>query len=104
MITPKNQLFGMLAVLLTAVASLSAAEPPKAPVPSSPFMPVIYRYADTMIERGRNTQGPMKSGLFLSALDRSTLAPLTNRPPAPHGIRESDRVASKDGPLVGASV
>jgi hypothetical protein len=103
-ITRKNQLFGMLAVLVTAVASVSAVEPPKAPVPSSPFMPVIYRYADTMIERGRDTYGPMKTGLFLSALDRSTLAPLTNRPPAPHGIRESDRVGSKDGPLVGANV
>ena len=103
-ITRKNQLFGMLAVLVTAVASLSAAEPPKAPVPSSPFMPVIYRYADTMIERGRDTYGPVKTGLFLSALDRSTLTPLTNRPPTPHGIRESDRVGSKDGPLVGANV
>jgi len=46
----------------------------------------------------------MKTGLFLSALDRITMAPLTNRPPAPHGIRESERVGSKDGPLVGASV
>jgi len=103
-ITRKNQLFGMLAVFVTALASVSAAEPPKAPVPSSPFISVIYRYADTMIERGRDTYGPMKTGLFLSALDRFTLTPLTNRPPAPHGIRESDRVASKDGPLVGASL
>jgi hypothetical protein len=103
-ITRRNQLFGMLATLVTALASLSAAEPPKAPVPSSPFLPVIYRYADTMIERGRDTQGPIKTGLFLSALDRSALALLTNRPPAPHGIREGDRVGSKEGPLVGANV
>jgi hypothetical protein len=59
---------------------------------------VVYGYADAMLQSGRD-----KNGLFLSALDRSTLAPLTNRPTAPEGIRESDRVASKDGPLVGSN-
>jgi hypothetical protein len=46
------------------------AEPPD-------FLKVVRRYADTMIERGRDTYGPQKSGLLLSALDRTTLAPLT---------------------------
>jgi hypothetical protein len=41
--------------------------------------------------------------LFLSALDRATLAPLTNRPAAPAGLRESDRVGTPDGPLIGAN-
>jgi hypothetical protein len=41
--------------------------------------------------------------LFLSALDRNTLAPLTNRPAAPEGVRESDRVGVKDGPLAGSN-
>src|SRR4249919_1990451 len=95
-------LLGTVVLLVSTFAW--SAELPKAPVPPSPFLPVIYRYADTMIERGRDTYGPVKTGLFLSALDRATLAPLTNRPSAPRGIRESDRVGSMDGPLVGANL
>jgi hypothetical protein len=64
---------------------------------------VVYRYADAMLEHGRDQYGAEKSGLFLSALDRATLAPLTNRPVAPAGIREGDRVAKPDRPLVGAN-
>ncbi len=80
-----------------------AADIPKAPVPPSPFLPVIYRYADAMLDKGRDTYGPHQTGLFLSALDRTTLAPLTNRPPAPAGVREGDRVGPKDGALTGAN-
>ena len=80
-----------------------AAEYPKAPVPPSPYMPLIYRCADTMLEHGRDVYGPQKTGLFLSALDRKNLAPLTNRPAAPTGIRESDRVAMREGALTGAN-
>src|ERR1043165_6955338 len=95
---------GTVVLMIGASICAWSAEPPKAPVPASPYLPVIYRYADTMIERGRDTSGPAKTGLFLSALDRATLAPLTNRPPGPRGIRESDRVGSKDAPLVGANL
>lgn len=83
--------------------AMQAAEVPKAPVPPSPFLPVIYRYADAMIEHGRDNYGPQKTGLFLSALDRTKLVPLTNRPPAPAGIREGDRVGAKGGRLTGAN-
>src|ERR1041384_7947093 len=58
---------------------------------STNFLDVVRRYADTMIERGRDTYGPEKSGLLLSALDRSTLAPLKVRPAPPGGIRRGDR-------------
>ena len=44
-----------------------------------------------MIEYGRDTYGPQKSGLLLSALDRTTLSPLKVRPAAPGGIRRGDR-------------
>ena len=81
----------------------AAAEVPKAPVPKSPYLPIVYRYADTMLEQGRDTYGPQKTGLFLSALDRSTVTPPTNRPPAPIGIRENERVATKDTTLLGAN-
>jgi hypothetical protein len=58
---------------------------------SSNFLEVVRRYADTMIERGRDTYGPIKSGLLLSALDRTSLAPLKVRPAPPGGIRRGDR-------------
>jgi hypothetical protein len=56
-----------------------AAEIPKAPIPPSPYLPIIYKFADAMLEHGRDTHGPQKTGLFLSALDRVTFSPLTNR-------------------------
>jgi len=89
--------------MVLALAHARGAEVAKVPVPSSPYLPVVYRFADTMIERGRDVYGPEKTGLFLSALDRTAVAPLTNRPPAPRGVREADRVGSKDGPLVGSN-
>ena len=55
------------------------------------LLSVVRRYADTMLEHGRDVLGPVKSRLFLSALDRNTLAPLEVRPAAPGGIRRGDR-------------
>lgn len=92
-----------LLVVWTAHAAAPASDIPKAPVPKSPYIAVVYRYADAMLEKGRDTYGPQKSGLFLSALDRTTQAPLTNRPPAPEGVRDGDRVGEPSGPLVGAN-
>ncbi len=57
----------------------------------SNLLHVVRRYADTMIEKGRDTYGPQKSGLLLSALDRMTLAPLKVRPAPPGGVRRGDR-------------
>jgi len=85
--------------LIAALASPCGA----ADVPSSPYLPVIYRFADAMLQQGCDVHGPQKTGLMLSALDRTTLAPLTTRPAAPAGIRESDRDGPADGPLVGAN-
>jgi hypothetical protein len=90
-------------MLFAITMSLSGAEVPKAPVPKSPYLPIIYRYADTLLEHGRDIYGPQKTGLFLSALDRHTLRPLTNHPSAPEGMREDDRVGAKGQPLTGAN-
>ena len=69
-----------LALLLLGFAVVShGAEAPD-------LLKVVQRYADTMLERGRDTYGPQKSGLLLSALDRTTLAPLTSRPAPPGGL------------------
>src|ERR1041385_4445471 len=62
-----------------------------APAASTNFLEVVRRYADAMIAHGRDTYGPQKSGLLLSALDRTTLAPLKVRPAPPGGIRRGDR-------------
>jgi pectate lyase-like protein len=94
--------------VLLAASSLpvaaEGADPPKAPVPPSPFLPVVYRYADAMLEKGRDVHGPVKTGLFLSALDRTSLAPLGSRPPAPAGIREGDRAGHPARALVGSNL
>lgn len=92
-----NFIFSLSAMLSVAQQAFGA-DIPKAPVPVSPFIRVVYGYADAMLKNGRD-----KNGLFLSALDRNTFAPLTNRPAAPEGVGESDRVGTKDGPLVGSN-
>lgn len=74
-----------------------------ADVPASPWMDYVNKYADTMLAKGRDTYGPVKTGLFLSALDRETLAPLTTRPAPPAGIRRDDRNGLPWEELVGAN-
>jgi hypothetical protein len=87
----------ILLVLLAAAAAQEAGPPP------SPFLGVIYRYADCMLAHGRDTYGPQKSGLFLSALDRAGLGPLAVRPAPPAGIRREDRAGPAWQALVGAN-
>lgn len=72
-------------------------------IPPSPFAAVVYGYADAMLEHGRDTYGPQKTGLFLSALDRKTLSPLKTRPPAPAGVPSESRPGPRGKPLVGAN-
>ena len=92
-------------LLLVAVLPASAADAvPKTPVPNSPFVGVVYRYADAMLDHGRDSQGPHQTGLLLSALDRVTLGRLTNRPPAPSGVRAANRLGSPNGALTGANL
>ena len=95
-----------ISLISTLVATLllgphmanAAAEPP----PPS-LLEVVRRYADTMIERGRDTYVPQKSGLLLSALDRTTLSPLVVRPAPPGGIRREDRSGEPWNALTGAN-
>jgi hypothetical protein len=56
-----------------------------------------------MLEQGRDTFGPKKTGMLLSALDRNTLAPLKTRPPAPAGVPCASRPGPVGKPLVGAN-
>jgi len=96
--------FFLPAACAVASPAFTADPPPKAPVPPSPYISVIYKFADTMLASGRDNAGPQKTGLFLSALDRTTPGPLTTRPRAPAGVREEDRAGLKDGPLTGCNL
>lgn len=95
-----------LAAVLSASACLlwAAARPGRAAgPPSSPYLGYVYKYADTMLDKGRDNYGPQKTGLFLSALDRAKMAPLTTRPAAPAGIRREDRAGDLWRELVGVN-
>jgi hypothetical protein len=67
------------------------------------YLDTVRRYADTMIDHGRDTFGPIKSGLLLSALDRTTFSPLTIRPAPPAGIRRGDRPGQPWSAMTGAN-
>ena len=60
-------------------------------IPASPFADVAYRYADAMLQKGRDVHGPRQTGLFLDLLDRQSLSPLLTLPPAPAGISPGNR-------------
>ena len=93
----------IVAALLIVVAPATPGHAAPKPVPPSPYLGVAYRFADAMLKQGRDTQGPRKTGLFLSALDRATFSLLTNRPVAPAGVSETSRAGGVDGPLVCAN-
>lgn len=99
----RSRLGVLVSILATAGPAAAAELPRPRPVPSSPWSKVYYAYADAILQHGRDTHGPEKTGLILSALDRSTLALLDDRPPAPAGLRQAARAGAADGPLVGAS-
>ena len=64
---------------------------------------VVQGYVDTMLSHGHDRYGPHQSLLFLSALDRRNLRPLTVRPAPPAGIRRGDRVGLPWDKLTGAN-
>lgn len=87
--------------LIALILAAPAGGAPK-PVPQSPYLPLVYRYADTMLRDGRDTYGPQKTGLLLSALNRTKVSALDDRPEPPTGVPQSIRAGPADGPLVGA--
>src|SRR5258707_2150172 len=87
----------LLLLIAFALASQSVRGTP------TNFFDVVSRYADTMIDRGRDTYGPEKSGLLLSALNRQTLGLLTVRPAPPGGIRRGDRPGRPWAAMQGAN-
>jgi hypothetical protein len=70
---------------------------------SSSLLEIVRRYADAMLQHGRDVYGRQHSQLFLSALDRRQLQPLSIRPAPPGGIRRGDRAGLPWQKLVGAN-
>jgi hypothetical protein len=94
----------MKAIGLFALLTVWCGGVLNAPAASLDFLQVVQRYADTMLEHGRDTYGPEKSGLFLSALDRTTLQLLKVRPAPPGGIRRGDRPGRAWSEMNGANL
>ncbi len=100
----KRQMYPVVLVAGLALFAFLSSSLGQTPGPApTPFSGAVEKYVDTLMTVGRDTYGPQKSGLFLGALDRKTLKPLETRPPAPTGVRETDRPGGQTGPLVGAN-
>jgi len=95
MLNPRWIPFALVSLLIT---TFTLADPAQ-----SSYLDVVRRYADTMIDRGRDNFGPVKSGLLLSALDRTTLSPLKIRPAPPAGVRRGDRSGQPWSAMTGAN-
>ncbi len=59
---------------------------------------VARRFADAMLEHGRDTYGPEKTPLFASALDRAAKK-IVEGLPLPEGIRKGDRTTTAANPM-----
>lgn len=81
--------------IVTASAALAAARSRAIADGStentSRYLAVVHRFADAMMERGRDVHGPLHTAMFISVLDRATLAPPAKLPKAPGGVRQGDR-------------
>lgn len=73
-------------------------------IPKSPFIAVVYAHADALLEHGRDGIGASKTPLFLSALDRTTLSPLSDFPAAPAGLPPAWRPGKPGERLCGANL
>jgi len=67
------------------------------------YLDVVRRYADTLLDKCRDTYGPIQSGLILSGFDRTAMKPLTTRPAPSAGIRRGDRSGPAWAPMTGAN-
>jgi hypothetical protein len=72
-------------ILILALAPFAHA----AEVPKSPYVAIVYRYADTILKSARDTYGRGKTGFLLSALDRKTFAALPDWPIANPKVDEN---------------
>jgi len=63
------------------------------------YLDIVRRYADAMIEHGRDVYGEIKSPLFTATLDRKTLKLPAKSPGNISGIRNGDRTLTGANPM-----
>lgn len=83
--------------LLTAALATPPAHAQETQVGT--YLATVKRYADAMIEHGRDSYGEVQSPLFASALDRTTMRIPEEVLPAIEGIREGDRALFGGNPM-----
>jgi len=76
----------ILALAVVAPVAGAAAAPTE-----TPYLQVVRRCADTLLEHAVDHWGPQKSGMIASVLDRKTLEPPEKMPSSPGNNRQSDR-------------
>jgi hypothetical protein len=83
----------------TAPASPAEVAPAPTPAPAQPdYLRIARQYADVMLAHGRDLEGPARSPLFSTTLDRRTLGLLTSVPPL-EGTRPEDRAINAANPM-----
>src|SRR5690242_9629406 len=92
----KSKPLGLWTTLLVFAAPALGAE-------DNTYLKIVQRYCDTLIDQCRDTYGPEKSLLILSAWDRNTMKPLTTRPASPGCVRRGDRSGPAWTHLTGAN-
>ena len=81
----KRSTLALTGLLALCQAAAAADATPK------DYLAVVKAYADTMIEKGRDTYGTVHSPLFATTLDRTTHRIFDATPPGIAGIRGQDR-------------
>ncbi|MBM3890646.1 MAG: hypothetical protein FJ388_16150 [Verrucomicrobia bacterium] len=84
-----------------AITALFAGRAPakEKPCEANRYLDIVRRYANTMIEHGRDAYGAVKSPLFAATLDRKTLKLPEKKPGGISGIREGDRTLTGANPM-----
>lgn len=67
--------------------------------PAATHLDLVRRYADALIEHGRDVYGEVKSPLFSVTLDRKTLKLPAQPPRGISGIRSQDRILNGANPM-----
>lgn len=81
-------------ILLAASALAHAGEPPRPAPARSRYLDVVQRSADVLLAKAIDTQGPERTGMIISVLDRRTGEPLTALTSFPNGIRLQDAIGA----------
>lgn len=78
--------FAVLTLVLASTASADAPETGR-----RDYLGYVTRFADTLLDKGRDTYGPRKTPLWAAVIDTRTLTVPSKDVPSPEGVRPGDR-------------